>query len=155
MSFAIAFALMYVAGMSAPVLPMHPKVDAICLGSPMHLGTDNIPMDNNPKTSVINMWAFVDRDQHTAVAWHYENRLGKQYVQLSIPHASASKEAISPAQYKRFMVVMPYSEFASENVQVTPSDLAALRHSYARIGIRERACFTNRLSESHFSGARR
>jgi hypothetical protein len=155
MSYALVFVLMYVAGTSAAVLPVHPKVDAICLGSPMHLGTDNIPMNDNPKTSVINMWAFVGRDPHMAIAWHYENRLGKHYVQLSIPYASVSKEALSRAQYQRFMVVEPHSELASENVQVTPSGLAALRHSYARVGIRERACFTNRLSESHFSGARR
>ena len=156
MMYALAFAMVYVLGAVAPGLTItSPKVDATCVGSPLHLGTDNIPMNNEPETSVINMWAFIGPAGPDAVAWHYETRLGKHFIQTSVRERAVSKRALSPAQYKLYTAVLPHADRASESVLVSSAALTSLAKSYARVGVHQNACFTSRLPESYFPHLRR
>ncbi|MHB8153184.1 MAG: hypothetical protein ACYDG3_08995 [Bacillati bacterium] len=62
-----------------------PREGAVCAGSPLVLTLlqNNLPQGNLYSTSIVNIWAFIDRRGGAAKAWLYKNWLGHYYIAFS------------------------------------------------------------------------
>ncbi len=59
-----------------------PKPDASCHGSPVHLGTDNIPTTASDRaTTVVDMWYVAKEPSDSALFWIYQVGSGQRWVQ--------------------------------------------------------------------------
>lgn len=145
------FAIVYLLGYFAPAMPVSPRPDLRCLRSPFHLGTDNIPMTNETRTSVIDMWAFVNPHSHEAVAWLYKTRTKQQYLQTNLRERAALEKALTSVQYERYTKQTPPDEEVSDVVRVTPRALISVANSLAKSSILRRSCFTRELPSRYFS----
>jgi hypothetical protein len=72
-----------------PYVILAPKADATCHGSPMHLGTDNIPSTSSAReTTIINMSFVAKAPSDPAQFWISETENGKKWVQANAPEAA-------------------------------------------------------------------
>ena len=116
-----------------------PKQDAGCLGSPLHVATDNVPIGSGISTSVVNIWGFVPRGSSAADAWLYKNDSGKYYVQFAGTVPPQKYRTVISAEYlngykagsKRFYPI----------IEASASRLITLENQLLGIGIERRACF--------------
>ena len=140
-----AYAMAVLLFLVAPVPVVEPKVDAQCLQSPVHLGTDNVPNSNETSTSIIDIAAYVLPQSGKPVAWLYKNRLGQRWLQTNLRERSTLRGALAPTQYARYTRGDVRLGEGSNIVRVMSRDLAALGTSLARSGIQSRRCFSRPL----------
>ena len=74
--------LILVAALS--ILPVQePRNDAQCYNSVRRLGTDNVPLDDSLRHSVVNVWAFIGRGEAQPIAFLYKNYSSEYYLEFT------------------------------------------------------------------------
>lgn len=116
-----------------------PSSGATCYGSPIPVGTGNVPLDNNVSHSVTNTWVFLD-SKRMPVAWIYKNGSREYYVQLSsrISAQVAKSWNLSPSFLKR-----PYNGSNYIPSPVSSQSLFPLATAFLARGYRLVGCFTD------------
>lgn len=128
---------------AAPALvPATPKMNASCLGAPVHLETDNVPVGNGKSTSVVNIWGFVDRETGAVVAWAYKNFRDEYYIQFNykVPH-----DRFNDIPFANRIFAPPINGVYDRIVRLTPPQLQTVEEALSKKGVIRHACFTRDL----------
>ena len=127
---------------AATLVPTIPKMNASCLGAPVHLETDNVPVGNGKSTSVVNIWGFVDRESGAVVAWAYKNFADDYYIQFNdkVPH-----DNFIDIPFASRIFAPPVNGVYDRIVRLTPPQLQTVEEALAKKGVIRHACFTRDL----------
>ena len=125
---------------SPRAIPAPPKLGARCMGSNFELGLDNVPINNEVSTSIMNMWVFTPRNRNTALGWLFKNKRGDLYVQFRTRATNlllqyASTKTYIPGDGHRFSIPAKVSIDRAFQIE---TDLGA--HGVIRL-----SCFTKDL----------
>jgi len=93
-----------------PPLQTTSRADAQCVGSPAHLGTDNIPADGGKGTSIINMWVYQRPNRSNAEAWLYLTTGHALYIQYAAWPTNGVPQRVTHAQLERIDAEFAKSE---------------------------------------------
>jgi len=118
-----------------------PRINAGCLGAPLRLGTDNVPIGNGTATSVMNVWGFVD-GSHRAVGWMYRNYARNYYAQLNY---RANLKSYTAVPFASRLLARPSVGDYLPIVQLTAQQLVDIENYFLTKDIRREACFKEPL----------
>ena len=129
-------------------IPLPPTSDARCLGSPAHLGTDNLPFWSETKnTSIINMWAFATRS-HEPIGWLYRTQAKVMWFQARLASRQTLHDVLTGDQYLRLGITGNPDSMGGIPVVVDQAQVAVLKTALATKGIALYPCFTSRFPAS-------
>gem|GEM_PF-6224098 len=131
--------------------PRAPKPDAQCLGSPFRLATDDIPVSNSYVTSILNEWAFVDKQSGDVMLWLYKTVENKYWIQSKLSALSLLRQKVDAATFHRISRTEDPAFTASIPVQVSPKDLSALEIALRQRGLFKQSCFSKAYSYSVYT----
>ncbi len=116
-----------------------PRVNDPCLGAPVRLVTDNVPVGSDVATSVVNIWGFRDVSNNTAVAWLYKNHLGAYYIQFNYKEAPGRFDGIP---LWRKILAQPTNGVYMPLVKITQEELIAIENALIAKGVTRSGCFS-------------
>jgi hypothetical protein len=122
--------------------PVEPSRDATCLGAPLRLETDNVPIGNGVPTSVINTWAFAKSTAGSPIIWLYKNKIGNYYAQVN---NRADAAPISGLPIANRLLVRPIHSSLYALVSITPAELISVENKLFAQGFVRLSCFSHDL----------
>lgn len=123
-----------------------PYPDMQCMGSKLSLGTDNIPLNGDPKTSsIIDIHAFARSRTSPAIAWVYLTDNGRNWLHGSVPERAAFLAGLKGSLLYTVMQKQRILHDGLVPVLVTSADLRQAIKALAAHGFSLQRCFTHPL----------
>ena len=127
---------------------VHPVPDQQCMGSPLRIGSDNLPIDGDRQTTIIDIWAFtVDAGNHTLV-WEYQTVSSQMWLQANLSVARL-RSRLGSTLYARIVGHSLMGRIGGIPIQVSASNLRNIENALARKGIDRQQCFSQPLQPKY------
>jgi hypothetical protein len=122
---------------------------AACAGSPVAVGTGNVPLASDRATTVVNIWALFKNtpDANTAFAWIYKNVSGQFWLQIDAGHQTLIRSYFPQSLAKR---VLQGSGSTSRSIPTLMPALAAYDGYFYRMHVTRQACFSADLPANQY-----
>jgi hypothetical protein len=127
-----------------------PYPDKQCMGSPVHLGTDNIPLNGDPRaSSVMDIHAIALARTSPAIAWIYVTENGRNWLQGSVLERPAFLAALKGSPTYAVMQKQRVEHDGLAPMLVTPADLREVNRAATEHGFSLQQCFTHPLPSTY------
>lgn len=140
----IIFALAFGTAVT-PISP--PIVNAHCFNAPVVLGTSNIPVgENGRSSSIVNIAAFRNRDSGKTIAWLYKTHSGKLWFHVATKYGREIMDSIGNLHLKRSTFAQIGNSKTFVPIELSSNQSRMLEKDLSGDGHPLTACFTNDLS---------